>query len=386
LLAFLYPFIIIVIKFMTVTNIDRQLTLDFSVPANCPPPNPNLADKLQKLAAAMDAAISSKLSPSISHQNITARRSRIAASMREDGRRLQLIQSWLMGLAERHRDGTCPTQLSKISNRSHLDSLASIFHWQKAGAKSIAYLYTGFDRGDEIAQRLGSVGIHSASDALAAVELLESLGNPTARQIDPIGERVEALRRKAIYQQVPDFYPTPGAIVARMLQLANVQPQHRCLDPEGGAGDICLALRDLEVENIDCFELNTGLAEALTLLGFVPLGRDFLAATPRPIYDRILMNPPFGEDAYTQHVRHAYDWLAPGGELVAVLPIAKRATNAVEHPSRIKQRRQFSEWLDSLGAVGEAFLKGNRYPNPPKAFTKGDRYCAIETQLIHLCH
>ncbi|AFY93184.1 class I SAM-dependent methyltransferase [Chamaesiphon minutus] len=362
---------------MTVTNIDGQLTLDFSVPANCPPPNPNLADKLQKLAAAMDTAISSKLSPSISHQNITARRSRIAASMREDGRRLQLIQSWLMGLAVRHRDGTCPTQLSKISNRSHLDSFASIFHWQKEGAKSLEYLYTGFDRGDEIAQRLGSIGIHSANDALAAVELLESLGNPADRQIDPIGERVEALRRKAIYQQVPDFYPTPGEIISRMLQLANVQPQHPCLDPEGGAGDICVALRDLGVENIDCFELNAGLAEALTLLGFVPLGRDFLTATPRPIYDRILMNPPFGEDAYIQHVRHAYDWLAPGGELVAVLPI--------EHPSRIKKRRQFSEWLDSLEAI--------RYPNPSKAFTKGDlprqrlryRYCAIETHLIHLC-
>jgi hypothetical protein len=354
---------------MTISNIDGQLTLDFSVPANCPPPNPNLADKLQKLAEAMDAAISSKLSPSIGHQNITARRSRIAALMREDGRRLQLIQSWLMGLAIRHRDGTCPSQLSQISNRSHLDSFASIFHWQKEGAKSLEYLYTGFDRGHEIAQKLGAVGIHSASAALAAVELLEGLGNPTARQPDPIGERVDALRRKAIYQKVPDFYPTPGEIVARMLQLANVQPHHRCLDPEGGAGDLCVALRDLGVENIDCFELNAGLAEALTLLDFVPLGRDFLTATPRPIYDRILMNPPFGEDAHIQHVRHAYDWLAPGGELIAVLPL--------EHPSRIKKRRQFSEWLDSLGA--------DRYPNPPKSFTKSDRYCAVETQLIHIC-
>jgi hypothetical protein len=362
---------------MTISNIDRQLTLDFSVPANCPLPNPKLADKLQKLAAAMDATIESKLNPSISHQNITARRSRIATSMREDGRRLQLVQSWLVGLANRHRDGTCPTQLSQISHRSHLESFACIFSWQREGAESVKYFYTEFDRGDEIAQRLGAVGIYSASAALAAVELLESLGNPAALQIDPIGERVDVLRRKAIYQQVPDFYPTPGEIIARMLQLANVQPHHRCLDPEGGAGDICLALRDFGVKNIDCFELNAGLVEALTLLGFPPLGRDFLAATPRPIYERILMNPPFGNDAHIEHVRQAYDWLAPGGELVAVLPL--------EHPSRIKKRRQFSEWLDELGVVGEASLKGNRYPNPPKSFTKGDRYCAVETQLIHIC-
>ena len=306
---------------MTIANIERQLTLDFSVPTTSRPPNPKLADKLQKLAAAMDATIASKLNPSIGQQNITARRSRIASSMREDGRRLQLIQSWLIGLADRlggalrvrHRDGTCPTQLAKISNRSHLEPLASVCYWQKEGAKSLEYLYTGFERGHEIAQKLGAIGIYSAIAALAAVELLESLSNPTTRQPDPIGERVDVLRRKAIYQQVPDFYPTPGAIVARMLQLANVQPHHRCLDPEGGAGDLCVALRDLGVENIDCFELNAGLAEALTLLEFPPLGRDFLSATPRPIYERIIMNPPFGEDAYIEHVRHAYHWLAPGG-------------------------------------------------------------------------
>ena len=282
---------------MTIANVDRRLTLDFSVPANSHAPNPKLADKLQKLAAAMDITIESKLNPSIGQQNITARRSRIAALMRQDGQRLQLIQSWLIGLA--------------------------------------------------------------------------------ARQPDLIGERVDALRRKAIYQQVPDFFPTPGEIVARMLQLATVQPHHRCLDPEGGAGDICLALRDLGVKHIDCFELNAGLVEALTLLGFPPLGRDFLTATPRPIYERILMNPPFSKDVHIQHVRHAYDWLAPGGELVAVLPM--------EHPSRIKKRRQFSEWLDSIGA--------GRHPNPPKSFTSSDlprqrlryRYCAISTHLIHLC-
>lgn len=354
---------------MIITTIDRQLALDFTVPVNKLPPNLRLADKLQKLAAAMDTAIESKLNSSIGQQNITARRSRIAASMREDGRRLQLIQSWLLGLADRHRNGTCPIQLAKISNRSQLESFASIFYWQKEGAKSLEYLYAGFERGHEIAQKLGTIGIHSGDAALAAVELLESLGSPAAQQSDPIGERVDALRRKAIYQQVPDFYPTPGEIIERMLQLANLQPHHHCLDPGGGAGDICLALRDLGVKHIDCFELNAGLLEALILLGFPLLGRDFLAATPCPIYDRILMNPPFGKDAHIEHVRHAYDWLAPGGKLVAVLPL--------EHPSRIKKRRQFSAWLDELGV--------ERYPNPLKSFAKSDRYCAVETHLIHLC-
>jgi hypothetical protein len=81
-----------------------------------------------------------------------------------------------------------------------------------------------------------------------------------------------------------------------------------------GAGDICLAVRDLGVLNVDCFEINSDLVEALTLLGFPPLEWDFLEATPRPIYDRVVMNPPFGRDAHIDHVRAAYNWLAPGGE------------------------------------------------------------------------
>jgi hypothetical protein len=119
----------------------------------------------------------------------------------------------------------------------------------------------------------------------------------------------------------------------------------------------------------ECFEINSDLHQALTLLGFHPLDRDFLFATPRPIYDRVLMNPPFSGDAYIDHVRAAYDWLAPGGELVAVLPNGYQS-------SRSLQRRNFSDWLDDLDA--------SRYDNPTDAFTKSDRRCGVSTHLIHL--
>jgi 16S rRNA G1207 methylase RsmC len=128
------------------------------------------------------------------------------------------------------------------------------------------------------------------------------------------------LRRKAIYTKVPDFSPTPKAVIERMLKIADVQPGQRVLDPSAGAGDICLAVRELGVAVVDCFEINSDLVQALTLLGFPPLDRDFLFATPRPSYDRVVMNPPFSEDAYIDHVKAAYDWLVPGGELIAVLP------------------------------------------------------------------
>lgn len=89
------------------------------------------------------------------------------------------------------------------------------------------------------------------------------------------------------------------------------------------------------------------------------------------------MNPPFSGDAYIDHVRAAYDWLAPGGELVAVLPNGYCG-------SRITKRREFTDWLDDLGVVGVASPVENRYDNPADAFTKSDRRCGVSTHLIHL--
>jgi hypothetical protein len=343
-----------------------QLKLQFSVPNLSPAPNPKLADKLEKLAAGMQKTIDNKLNPAIGQQNITARRSKIAAGMREEGRQLEIVQRWLEGLAQCHRNGTCPAQFAKVTNRKQLMDFALVYEWHRDDPK---YLEKCFLYNYGIVERLTEFEIKSKVEAISAVAVLESLDTSPRIEIDHAVEMAQHLRRQAIYQKVPDFFPTPGEIIARMLQLANVQPHHRCLDPEGGGGDICLALRDFGVENIDCFELNAGLVEALTLLDFPPLGRDFLSATPRPIYERVVMNPPYCKDAYIEHVRNAYQWLFPGGELVAVLPNGYR-------DSSIKKRREFADWLDAIG--------GDYYLNPADAFVKSDRSCGVSTHLIHL--
>ncbi|AFY92546.1 SAM-dependent methyltransferase [Chamaesiphon minutus] len=325
-----------------------------------------LADKLDKLAATMQTTIDSKLHPAIGQQNITARRSRIAAGMREEGEHLALIQRLLEGLAQSHRTGTCPPQFAKIDNRKQLADLATLCRWHEEDSK---YLQDSFTYGYSIVERLVQFGIRSKDEAIVAVELLGKLcsSNP-APEIDRSVEKANELRRRAIYTKVPDFFPTPPEIIDRMLQLARIETTHRVLDPSAGAGDLCLAVRKLGAV-VECFEINSDLHQALTLLDFQPLDRDFLFATPRPIYDRVLMNPPFSNDAYIDHVRAAYGWLAPGGELVSVLPNGYRS-------SRSLQRRNFSDWLDDLDA--------SRYDNPADAFTKSDHSCGVSTHLIHL--
>jgi hypothetical protein len=327
-----------------------------------------LADKLEKLAATMQTTIDSKLHPAIGQQNITARRSRIATGMREEGERLAVIQRWLEGLAQSHRTGTCPSQFASIDNRKKLEDFATICRWYEDDSK---YLQNSFAHNYSIVERLAQFGIKSKDEAIATVELLDSLcsGNP-APEIDRSVEKANELRRRAIYTQVPDFFPTPPELIDRMLRLARIDSSHRVLDPSAGAGDLCLAVRKLGAV-VECFEINSDLHQALILLGFQPLNYDFLFATPRPIYDRVLMNPPFSNDAYIEHVRAAYFWLAPGGELVAVLPNDYRK-------SRSTKRREFADWLDEMGA--------SDYANPANAFTKSDRRCQVSTHLIHLKH
>jgi hypothetical protein len=286
--------------------------------------------------------------------------------MREEGERLAVVQRWLEGLARSHRTGTCPDRFAKIDNRKQLADLATIHCWRGEDSR---YLQDSFTYNYSIVNRLKLFGIKSKDEAIVAVELFDSLcsGNP-APEIDRSVEKANELRRRAIYTQVPDFFPTPSEIIDRMLQLARIQPSHRVLEPSAGAGDICLAVRKLGA-NADCFELNEDLHQVLVLLGFQPLNYDFLFATPRPIYDRVLMNPPFSNDAYIEHVRAAYFWLAPGGEIVAVLPNDYRKSRSIK-------RREFAHWLDEMGA--------SDYANPANAFTKSDRRCQVSTHLIHL--
>lgn len=352
---------------MNTLTAPTQLKFQLSVPNLSPAPNPKLADKLEKLAAGMQKTIDNKLNPAIGQQNITARRSKIAAGMREEGRKLAVIQRWLEGLAQAHRNGNCPAQFVNINNRKQLEDLAWIHKNEKDDPK---YLENCFNRNYSIVERLAQAGIKTKDEAIAAVELLESLyfGN-SAPEIDRSIQTAMDIRRKAIYTQVPDFFPTPKGLIDRMLEIADVQPGQRVLDPSAGAGDICLAVRDLGVSTIDCFEINWDLVQALALLEFQLLARDFLTATPRPIYDRVVMNPPFGKDAYIDHVRTAYHWLAPRGELIAVLPNGYCG-------SRIAKRREFTDWLDDLGA--------DRYENQANPFTQSDRSCGVSTHLIHL--
>ncbi len=117
-----------------------------------------------------------------------------------------------------------------------------------------------------------------------------------------------------------NFFPSPPAVVARLMELADVQHGMRVLEPSAGKGAIAYACADAGA-TVDCYELME--ANFVALAGDMRLGSvrhmDFLAQAPEASYERVVMNPPFAKQADIRHVLHALRFLKPGGLLVSVM-------------------------------------------------------------------
>ncbi len=127
------------------------------------------------------------------------------------------------------------------------------------------------------------------------------------------------------------WFPTPPAVVNRMLLLADVQAGMTVLEPSAGAGNIARVLTSRGCM-VDCVELDPKRAPGLRNMQPAPRTvtiADFLSI-PAPdgflplfssdhLYDRVIMVPPFGLQADIVHVTHALSFLKPGGRLVAVM-------------------------------------------------------------------
>lgn len=117
-----------------------------------------------------------------------------------------------------------------------------------------------------------------------------------------------------------EFFPTPPEVAARVIELADIGPGQRILEPSAGRGALIEPLESLGV-SVDCVEKMPANAKHLFSLGW--LNRvaegDFLTIEPVPDYDRVLMNPPFGKQADIKHVMHALRFLKPDGLLVSIM-------------------------------------------------------------------
>lgn len=122
-----------------------------------------------------------------------------------------------------------------------------------------------------------------------------------------------------IAKQEFGFFESPPKVVDRLVKLARLEGGQRVLEPSAGHGNIALRLA-AEGCDVDCIELLEANVGTLRSAGLPTVRHaDFLACEPDPVYDRVVMNPPFAKQADSQHVLHALTFLSPGGLLVSVM-------------------------------------------------------------------
>lgn len=177
-------------------------------------------------------------------------------------------------------------------------------------------------------------------------------------QPDPEREALEAKAEQLEKMEVvvnydPDFFPTPMPLVWRMVELADIQARDVVLEPSAGDGRIAQYVLEHEPRPLSATacEINAAALRVISeIKGLSVHGYDFLDFTVGG-FTKIVMNPPFSKEQDILHVQHAWDLLAPGGRIVAIMS---------EHAWVANNLRctQFRDWLDDLGAMVEELPEG----------------------------
>lgn len=186
------------------------------------------------------------------------------------------------------------------------------------------------------AKRLRKAGVSDTSQLKDALTEYERLVEKAVIPPNPHAARIRDLTFKARLGQGGDIQFTPVPLVEKMLSVANLNEDSRVLEPEAGIGYIADEVKKVTL-HVDCIEIGYEFRELLELKGHNLIGCNFLEQEQHPVYDAVLMNPPFS--AEYDHIRHAYGFLKPGGLLVAV------CSNRVAHPSSMRKDAVFQDWL-----------------------------------------
>jgi hypothetical protein len=145
-------------------------------------------------------------------------------------------------------------------------------------------------------------------------------------EIDPAAV-LEVAVSTGTYVRPQDFgyFPTPVDLVERVLDLAEIEPGMTLLEPSAGRGAFAVPMAQMVGDKASvtvCELLPSNLAK-LREAGFESvLEGDFLTMEPEPIYDRVVMNPPFNGGSDIEHVMHAARFLKPDGVLLAITGVS----------------------------------------------------------------
>jgi hypothetical protein len=137
-------------------------------------------------------------------------------------------------------------------------------------------------------------------------------------------EKGEAVNTRTLLQS---FY-TPRPLADRVVKSVKIKHGMRVLEPSAGGGALILAAAGVAAVDIDAYDIDPLVIARLDAVrpAVVDAGgtllvkvQDFLTVKPDPIYDAVIMNPPFAGGQDVAHVTHAIGFLEPGGALAAIM-------------------------------------------------------------------
>lgn len=164
----------------------------------------------------------------------------------------------------------------------------------------------------------GNAHVHFSPQALKVVNdgLHEYYGT-----VLPDDSSERPITKKASTEVSKDlqFYPTPRAAIDHILARVHLPASARILEPSCGDGALLDAMNNGD-RQLFGIEYDATRAQQARGKGYSVLTANFLQVEPQPVYDRIVMNPPFYGKHYVKHVEHAMKFLKPDGVLITILP------------------------------------------------------------------
>ncbi len=191
-------------------------------------------------------------------------------------------------------------------------------------------------RNPPIQMKLIQAGINDSKELQLALSLYEELALNASKPDDPREIQLRDMTYAARLMQKGDIQFTPESLARRMVSLANLNSGSMVLEPDAGIGNIADEVKKI-TPHVLCIEPVYEFRKVLDFKGYTLLGSDLFECPQDPIFDAVLMNPPFTEEC--RHIRYAYGFVKPGGVLVSVCAQRVEYLDTGEY-------REFREWLN----------------------------------------
>ena len=172
---------------------------------------------------------------------------------------------------------------------------------------------------------------------------------------------------KNMFTDNKDFYPTPEAIINKMLCDIDFKMIHSILEPSAGKGNIVEAIKKKEKfysstynkvnYDIDCIEADQNLQSILKGKNFRVVYNDFLTYDTMKEYDLIIMNPPFSNGC--KHLLKALEMQQRNGGAIVCLLNAETLKNPCTNDRQYLQRKLI-EYNAKVEFIQDAFIDAER--------------------------